>query len=54
MKYYSANNPKGFTLAVEGKIGCRELVVTNAAWADFVFEKKYLISEATLILYPFL
>ncbi len=34
-------NPGTYDLAVEGKIGCRELVVTTAAWADFVFEKGY-------------
>jgi|GEM_PF-1425855 len=34
-------NPGSYTLAVEGKIGCRELVVTTAAWADFVFEDNY-------------
>ena len=30
-----------YKLAVEGTIGCRELVVTTAPWADFVFEDNY-------------
>ena len=31
----------GYTLAVNGKIGCKELTVTNTGWADFVFEDSY-------------
>jgi len=34
-------NPGSFKLAVEGKIGAREVVVTNVAWYDFVFEPEY-------------
>jgi hypothetical protein len=34
-------NPATFKLAVEGKIGAREVVVTNAAWADYVFDATY-------------
>lgn len=30
-----------FKLAVEGKIGAREIVVHNDAWADFVFDEQY-------------
>lgn len=30
-----------FRLAVEGKIGCRELVVTSLSWADYVFNPDY-------------
>jgi hypothetical protein len=33
--------PGTFKLAVEGKIGAREVVVTNAAWADYVFDTAY-------------
>jgi hypothetical protein len=34
-------NPGSFKLAVEGKIGAREVVVTTAAWADYVFDTTY-------------
>jgi hypothetical protein len=34
-------NPASFKLAVEGKIGAREVVVTTATWSDFVFKKNY-------------
>jgi hypothetical protein len=34
-------NPGNYKLAVEGKIGAREVVVTTAAWADYVFEPSY-------------
>ncbi|WP_276373031.1 hypothetical protein [Chryseolinea sp. H1M3-3] len=34
-------NPGGYKLAVEGKIGAREVVVTTAAWADYVFDPTY-------------
>ncbi len=30
-----------YRLAVEGKIGCRELKVTNTAWCDYIFDKDY-------------
>ncbi len=33
--------PASFKLAVEGKIGAREVVVTTAAWSDYVFEDNY-------------
>ena len=34
-------DPGSYKLAVEGKIGAREVVVTLDSWADFVFEKDY-------------
>ncbi len=34
-------NPIGYKLAVEGTIGAREVKVTTAAWADFVFLPTY-------------
>ncbi|MCG8410278.1 MAG: tail fiber protein [Bacteroidales bacterium] len=34
-------DPGSYKLAVEGKIGAREVVVTTAAWADFVFDSNY-------------
>ena len=33
--------PGSFKLAVEGKIGAREIVVQTGAWADFVFSSDY-------------
>lgn len=30
-----------YRLAIEGVVGCRELVVTELPWSDFVFEKGY-------------
>ena len=33
--------PAGYRLAVDGKVRCREVRVTNSGWADFVFEKDY-------------
>ena len=33
--------PAGYRLAVDGKIRCREVRVTNSGWADFVFEDDY-------------
>jgi len=33
--------PAGYKFAVDGKIGAREVVVTNDVWADFVFEPEY-------------
>ncbi|MCB0281779.1 MAG: hypothetical protein H6627_06290 [Calditrichae bacterium] len=35
------NNPGDFKLAVEGKIGAREIIVQNEDWADFVFDEQY-------------
>lgn len=34
-------NPGSYKLAVEGKIGAHEVVVTTDGWADFVFEDDY-------------
>ena len=34
-------NPGSYKLAVEGKIGAREVIVTLDNWSDFVFEKDY-------------
>jgi hypothetical protein len=31
----------GYKLAVDGSIGARELVITDAAWADYVFSDSY-------------
>lgn len=35
------NNPGDFKLAVEGKLGAREIIVQNENWADFVFDEQY-------------
>jgi hypothetical protein len=37
------NNPNGYKLAVNGKIGAKEIQVenTSGAWADYVFEPTY-------------
>jgi hypothetical protein len=35
------SNPGTFKLAVEGKIGAREVKVTLASWADYVFYPRY-------------
>jgi len=35
------DSPGTYKLAVEGKIGAHEVVVTTDGWADFVFEKDY-------------
>ncbi len=35
------SNPGSYKLAVEGKIGAREVNVTTAAWADHVFKPGY-------------
>ncbi len=38
----TAATPLGaYKLAVNGKIGCTELTVTNTGWADFVFQDNY-------------
>ncbi|NJO89166.1 MAG: hypothetical protein HC831_09560 [Chloroflexia bacterium] len=34
-------DPGSYKLAVQGKLGAREVVVTEADWADFVFEPTY-------------
>lgn len=38
-----ANNPNNYKLAVNGKIGAKEVQVenTSSSWADYVFEKDY-------------
>ncbi len=35
------NNIGDYKLAVEGKIGARDLVVTTSSWADYVFDEEY-------------
>jgi hypothetical protein len=37
--------PGSYKLAVEGKIGAREVVITNTAWADFVFNENYKLNS---------
>jgi len=39
------NNPNGYKLAVNGKIGAKEVQVenTSSTWADYVFEKDYAL-----------
>ena len=32
-----------YKLAINGKIGCKEIVVTNSGWADYVFEPDYAL-----------
>ncbi len=39
------NNIGDYKLAVEGKIGARDLVVTLADWADYVFEADYHLAS---------
>ncbi len=41
--------PGNFKLAVEGKIGAREIVVQSTAWADFVFEDDYALLPLNLL-----
>jgi hypothetical protein len=36
-------NPGSYRLAVDGKIGAREVNVTTGAWADYVFKKDYAL-----------
>lgn len=36
-------NPGSFKLAVEGKIGAREVKVQSSGWADFVFAEDYVL-----------
>jgi hypothetical protein len=40
-------NPGSFKLAVEGKIGAREVNVTTAAWSDYVFKSEYRLRSLT-------
>lgn len=37
--------PGSYKLAVEGKIGAREVHVTMQAWADYVFDKSYTLMK---------
>ena len=41
------NNPNGYKLAVNGKIGAKEIIVenTSATWPDYVFEKDYPLAS---------
>lgn len=39
------NDPGNYELAVEGTIGAREVVVTQASWSDFVFEEDYKLNS---------
>lgn len=38
------NNPGTYKLAVEGTLGARKIKVTQAAWADFVFDSSYQLA----------
>jgi hypothetical protein len=40
-------SPGSFKLAVEGKIGAREVNVTTAAWSDYVFKSEYRLRSLT-------
>ena len=42
-------NPGNYKLAVEGKIGAREVVVTESAWADHVFEENYKLPNLSQV-----
>ena len=37
------SDPGNYKLAVEGKIGCRELKINQDSWADYVFKKEYTL-----------
>jgi hypothetical protein len=39
--------PGSYRLAVEGKIGAREVNVTTASWADYVFDEEYELRSLT-------
>ncbi len=39
----TAANPGNYKLAVEGKIGAREIDVKTGSWADFVFDQDYAL-----------
>lgn len=41
------DSPGNYKLAVEGTIGCRELVVTVDEWADYVFNRNYKLKPLT-------
>lgn len=41
-------NPGSYKLAVEGKIGAHEIVVTTDGWSDFVFENDYKLKDLSL------
>ena len=38
-------NPGSYKLAVEGKIGAHEIVVTTDGWSDFVFNNDYKLKD---------
>ena len=38
-------DPGAYKLAVEGKLGARKLVVTQASWADYVFDSTYQLKS---------
>jgi hypothetical protein len=37
----TTSNPNNYKLAVKGKIGAQEVVVTQSGWSDFVFKDDY-------------
>lgn len=39
------DNPGDYKLAVDGKIGAREIEVTTTSWADYVFEEDYKLKS---------
>ena len=41
--------PAGYRLAVDGKVKCREVRVTNSGWADFVFDESYELPSLTTV-----
>jgi hypothetical protein len=47
----SLNNPNGYKLAVNGKIGAKEVQVENSSstWADYVFEPDYKLLPLELV-----
>lgn len=43
----TSNPGTAYKLAVEGTVGARRVVVTQASWADYVFDKKYKLPSLT-------
>ncbi len=41
--------PGEYHLAVEGKIGAREIVATDAAWSDYVFDDDYKLPSLNTV-----
>jgi hypothetical protein len=41
--------PGSYKLAVEGTIGARRIKVTQAAWADYVFDSSYQLTPLHLV-----